>query len=165
MATCIRSSPAMNTLGFDASTLGNHEFNYGLDFLMKALAGANFPVVSANVAKKLGANPREDETLLKPYVILDREVTDGAGNTHPIRVGLIGFVPPQIMTWDRRHLEGNVNTRDIVEAAKAWVPQMREEGCDIVLALSHSGIAGAEHADGAWKTPQSRWRGSRASTR
>ena len=139
---------AMNTLGFDASTLGNHEFNYGLDFLMKALAGANFPVVSANVAKKLGANPREDETLLKPYVILDREVTDGAGNAHPIRVGLIGFVPPQIMTWDRRHLEGNVNTRDIVETAKAWVPQMREEGCDIVLALSHSGIAGAEHADG-----------------
>ena len=139
---------AMNTLGFDASTLGNHEFNYGLDFLMKAVAGANFPVVSANVAKKLGASPREDETLLKPYVILDREVTDGAGNAHPIRVGLIGFVPPQIMTWDRRHLEGNVNARDIVEAAKAWVPQMREEGCDIVLALSHSGIAGAEHADG-----------------
>ena len=139
---------AMNTLGFDASTLGNHEFNYGLDFLMKAVAGANFPVVSANVAKKLGASPREDETLLKPYVILDREVTDGAGNAHPIRVGLIGFVPPQIMTWDRRHLEGNVNARDIVETAKAWVPQMREEGCDIVLALSHSGIAGAEHADG-----------------
>ncbi|MGB3316845.1 MAG: bifunctional 2',3'-cyclic-nucleotide 2'-phosphodiesterase/3'-nucleotidase [Albidovulum sp.] len=139
---------AMNALGFDASTLGNHEFNYGLDFLMKSVAGAAFPIVSANVAKKLGANPREDETLLKPYVILDREVTDGAGKNHPIRVGLIGFVPPQIMNWDRRHLEGKVNTRDIVETARAWVPQMREEGCDIILALSHSGIAGAEHADG-----------------
>lgn len=42
---------AMNALGFDASTLGNHEFNYGISFLMKSLAGADFPVVSANVAK------------------------------------------------------------------------------------------------------------------
>ena len=139
---------AMNTLNFDASTLGNHEFNYGLDFLMKSVAGADFPIVSANVVKNMGATPREDETLVKPYVILDREVTDGAGNTHPIRVGLIGFVPPQIMNWDRRHLEGNVNTRDIVATAEAWVPQMREEGADIIIALSHSGIGSAEHTDG-----------------
>lgn len=139
---------AMNTLGFDASTLGNHEFNYGLDFLTKTLVGANFPIVSANVAKTLGATPREDETLLKPYIILDREVTDGTGAVHPIRVGLIGFVPPQIITWDRRHLEGKVETRDIVSAAEAWVPQMREEGCDIIIALSHSGIGSAEHSDG-----------------
>ncbi|MCT8331433.1 bifunctional 2',3'-cyclic-nucleotide 2'-phosphodiesterase/3'-nucleotidase [Acidimangrovimonas sediminis] len=139
---------AMNTLGFDGSTLGNHEFNYGLDFLMKAVAGANFPIVSANVATKLGASPRGDATLLKPYVILDRTVTDGTGQGHPIRVGLIGFVPPQIMNWDRRHLEGNVNTRDIVASAQAWVPQMREEGCDLIIALNHSGIAGAEHVDG-----------------
>ncbi|WP_347311322.1 bifunctional 2',3'-cyclic-nucleotide 2'-phosphodiesterase/3'-nucleotidase [Defluviimonas sp. SAOS-178_SWC] len=139
---------AMNTLNFDASTLGNHEFNYGLDFLMKSLAGANFPFVSANVVKKMGASPREDETLIKPYIILDREVTDGAGEKHPIRVGLIGFVPPQIVTWDRRHLEGNVQTRDIVTTAQAWVPQMLEEGCDIIVALSHSGIGAAEHTDG-----------------
>ncbi|MEZ5777861.1 MAG: bifunctional 2',3'-cyclic-nucleotide 2'-phosphodiesterase/3'-nucleotidase [Paracoccaceae bacterium] len=139
---------AMNTLNFDASTLGNHEFNYGLDFLMKSVAGANFPVVSANVVKKMGATPREDETLLKTYVILDREVTDGAGASHPIRVGFIGFVPPQIMNWDRKHLEGKVQARDIVATAEAWVPQMREEGCDIVIALNHSGIAAAEHTDG-----------------
>jgi 2',3'-cyclic-nucleotide 2'-phosphodiesterase/3'-nucleotidase len=135
---------AMNVLGFDGSTLGNHEFNYGLDFLMKALAGADFPVVSANVVKTAGATPREDTTLVPPYVILDREITDGGGTTHPIRIGLIGFVPPQIMTWDRRHLEGNVTARDILEAARAYVPQMREEGADIVIALSHSGIGAAE---------------------
>lgn len=139
---------AMNTLGFDASTLGNHEFNYGLDFLMKSLAGANFPVVSANVVKTMGASPRADETLVKPYVILDREVTDGAGAKHPIRVGLIGFVPPQIMNWDRKHLEGKVQTRDIVTTAQSWVPQMLEEGCDIIVALSHSGIGAAEHSEG-----------------
>ncbi len=139
---------AMNTLGFDASTLGNHEFNYGLDFLMKSLAGAEFPVVSANVVKEKGAGPREDKGLLKPYVILDKDVTDGAGSRHPIRIGLIGFVPPQIMNWDRRHLEGKVQARDIIETAKAYVPEMREQGADIIIALSHSGIGAADHADG-----------------
>ncbi|MGB8813532.1 MAG: bifunctional 2',3'-cyclic-nucleotide 2'-phosphodiesterase/3'-nucleotidase [Paracoccaceae bacterium] len=139
---------AMNTLGFDASTLGNHEFNYGLDFLMNTLAGANFPIVSANIAKKQGATPREDETMLKPYVILDREITDGSGAKLPIRVGLIGFVPPQIMQWDRKHLEGNVTTRDILATATAYVPQMKEEGADIIVALSHSGIGAAEASEG-----------------
>ena len=119
---------AMNAVGFDASTLGNHEFNYGLDFLMKSVAGANFPIVSANVVKNAAASPTGDDTLLPPYVILDRTVTDGSGNPHQIRVGLIGFVPPQIMTWDHRHLEGNVTARDIVDTASAYIPQMKEEG-------------------------------------
>ena len=138
---------AMNVLGFEGSTLGNHEFNYGLDFLLKALAGANFPVVTANVAKTPGATPRDDNTLVPPYVVLDRTVTDGAGTEHPIKIGLIGFVPPQIMTWDRRHLEGNVTARDILETARAWVPQIREDGADIVIALAHTGIGGAEAED------------------
>ncbi len=138
---------AMNAVGFDASTLGNHEFNYGLDFLMKSIAGANFPIVSANIAKKEGANPTGDQTLIKPYTILERTVTDGAGAQHKIKVGLIGFVPPQIMNWDRRHLEGNVTTRDIVDTAAAYVPQMKEEGADIIIALSHSGIGSADHSD------------------
>ena len=139
---------AMNTVGFDASTIGNHEFNYGLDFLVKSLAGANFPVVSANVVLEEGSDPTKDKTLVKPYVILDREVTDGAGATHMLKVGLIGFVPPQIMNWDRKHLEGNVTARDIIETAKAYVPQMQEEGADIIIALSHSGIGSADHSDG-----------------
>ena len=138
---------AMNTLGFDASTLGNHEFNYGLDFLMKSLAGADFPVVSANVVKKVGAKPSDDETLVKPYVLLDRKLTDGAGEQHDIKIGIIGFVPPQIMNWDRRHLEGKVQARDILDAARSWVPQMKEAGADIIIALSHSGIGAAKEED------------------
>jgi 2',3'-cyclic-nucleotide 2'-phosphodiesterase/3'-nucleotidase len=139
---------AMNTLGFDASTLGNHEFNYGLDFLMKSLAGADFPVVNANVALEKGSDPTKDKTLLPPFVILDHMVTDGAGTEHPVKVGLIGFVPPQIMNWDRRHLEGNVQARDIMETAKAYVPLMKEQGADIIVVLSHSGIGSADATDG-----------------
>jgi len=133
---------AMNTLGFDASTLGNHEFNYGLDFLMKTVAGADFPVVSANVVKgALAAAPRQDALFVKPYVILERMVTDGAGAELPIKLGLIGFCPPQIMNWDKRHLEGSANARDILATAAAYVPEMKEAGADIIIALSHSGIS------------------------
>ena len=139
---------AMNALGFDASTLGNHEFNYGVSFLMKSVAGANFPIVSANVVKEMGATPTQDTTLLPPYVILDRQITLGDGTAHPIKVGLIGFVPPQIMNWDRKHLEGNVQARDIVASARAYVPQMKEQGADIIIALAHSGIGEANASDG-----------------
>ncbi|ETX30122.1 bifunctional 2',3'-cyclic-nucleotide 2'-phosphodiesterase/3'-nucleotidase [Roseivivax isoporae] len=139
---------AMNAVGYDAGTLGNHEFNYGLDFLERTLAGAEFPVVSANVVTDRGADPTADTTLVPPYVILERDLTDGAGETHRIRIGVIGFVPPQIMNWDRQHLEGRVVTRDILKAARALVPQMRAEGADIVLALSHSGIGAAGHEEG-----------------
>ncbi|KIC39075.1 2', 3'-cyclic nucleotide 2'-phosphodiesterase [Ruegeria sp. ANG-R] len=139
---------AFNTVGYDAATLGNHEFNYGLDFLEKALSGADFPVVLANVAKEKGASPRDDATLVKPYVILEREIEMGDGSKHPIKVGVIGFTPPQIMNWDRKHLEGNVQARDIVETAEAYVPEMKEQGCDLIIALSHSGIGDADHSEG-----------------
>jgi 2',3'-cyclic-nucleotide 2'-phosphodiesterase/3'-nucleotidase len=138
---------AMNAAGFDAATLGNHDFNFGLEVLMRALAGARFPVVAANVVTKRAAHPAGDETLVPPYVILERRITDGAGEAHPLRIGLIGFVPPQIVAWDRRHLEGRVTTRDIVAAARAWVPRIRAAGADLVVALSHSGIAQATHSD------------------
>lgn len=142
---------AMNQLGFDAATLGNHEFNYGLSFLAKALAGARFPVVLANLAMQQGVDPTRDQTMLPPYVILDRTITDGAGQKHPFRVAVIGFTPPQVMIWDKANLEGSVKARDIYETAQAWLPVIREQKPDLVVALSHSGIAagsevGAENA-------------------
>ncbi len=139
---------AFNTVGYDAATLGNHEFNYGLEFLDKALAGAEFPVVLANVAKEKGAGPRDDKTLVNPYTILDRTIVTGDETKHPIKIGVIGFTPPQIMNWDRKHLDGNAEARDIVETAQAYVPEMQEQGCDLIIALSHSGIGDANHADG-----------------
>jgi 2',3'-cyclic-nucleotide 2'-phosphodiesterase / 3'-nucleotidase len=141
---------AMNTLGYDAATLGNHEFNYGLEFLTKSLAGANFPAVAANLVSGsvLASAPRADKTFLKPYVILEREMTDGSGAKLPIKIGIIGMVPPQIMNWDATHLQGHVQTRDIVDAAVAWVPEMKEAGADIIVALSHSGIAGGQRMGG-----------------
>lgn len=140
---------AMNTLGYDIATVGNHEFNYGLSFLDKALAGASFPFVSANIVMGtvLGEDPTKDKTLLPPFKILEREITDGSGNKRPIKIGFIGFVPPQIMVWDFQHLNGKVTTRDIVQTAKAYVPLMKEQGADLIVALSHSGIDGSGQTD------------------
>lgn len=139
---------AMNTLDFDAITLGNHEFNYGLDFLMTTLDGARFPVVSSNLATRKGADPRRDRTLVKPYVLLDRMIRDDAGLQHPIRIGVIGFAPPQVVEWDNHALDGRLHARDIVESARAWVPEMRERGAEIIIALAHTGIGAARHTEG-----------------
>jgi len=141
---------AMNGLGYEMSTLGNHEFNYGLEFLEAALAGARFPFVSANVVAgtTLGADPRTDKTLLPPYRIVEKRLKDGAGAEQTIRIGFIGFVPPQIVDWDAANLAGKVVTRDIVTAAKAFVPQMKEEGADLIVALAHTGIDGSPWRDG-----------------
>lgn len=132
---------AMNVLNYDCGTLGNHEFNYGLDFMFNTMNGANYPVVCANLTKgQLASDPKSDELFFKPYAIIEKTIKDGSGAESPVKVGFIGFVPPQIMVWDSKNLEGKAQTRDIVQAAEAWVPVMKEDGADIIIALSHSGI-------------------------
>ena len=133
---------AMNELNYDCGTLGNHEFNYGLEFLQNAMGTAKFPLVCANVLKANG------ETLQKPWIVLDREFTDESGAKQTIKVGVIGFVPPQIVQWDKSHLDGKATTIDIVDAANKHVPDLKKAGADIVVALCHSGIAGGERKGG-----------------
>lgn len=131
----------MNLMKYDAGNIGNHEFNYGLDFLHTALAGADFPYVNSNVyVDDRDSNPDNDKNLFTPYVILDRTIVDENGAEHPLKVGVIGFVPPQIMQWDKAHLEGKVVAKDIVESANKFVPEMKAAGADIVVAIPHSGI-------------------------
>jgi len=139
---------AMNRLRYDAATLGNHEFNYGLPVLEALLPGAGFPIVSANVARRLGAQPLLDTPFLPPYALLDRLMTTDEGALLPLRIGIIGFAPPQIVQWDRALLEGVLHSRGIVETAQAWVPRLRAAGAEIVIALSHSGIGTVE--EGPW---------------
>ncbi|KAE9529867.1 bifunctional 2',3'-cyclic-nucleotide 2'-phosphodiesterase/3'-nucleotidase [Testudinibacter aquarius] len=127
---------AMNLLNYDAATVGNHEFNYGLAFMDKALAGANFPYVSANVIDLATGKP-----YFTPYLIKDYQLVDDKGEKQTIKIGYIGFVPPQILTWDKKHLDGKLEVRDITETARELVPQMKAEGADVVIALMHSGLS------------------------
>lgn len=136
---------AMNLLDYDAANIGNHEFNYGLEFLLKALSGANFPYVLSNVfSVDADDDPDNDKPYFQPYILLDRTMTDRDGSEHDITVGVVGFTPPQIMTWDKSNLEGKVTVRDIVETAERVVPEMREAGADIVIAVPHSGLSTSE---------------------
>lgn len=128
----------MNALRYDAANVGNHEFNYGLPFLRQALATAGFPYISANVLNDEG--PAKGQPAFAPYVMLERRFTDEAGQPHTMKIGVIGFVPPQIMQWDRLNLSGRVAARDIPETARTLVPKLRAEGADVVVVVAHSGF-------------------------
>ena len=127
---------AMNTLDYVVGNLGNHEFNYGLDFLHKAIASAKFPYINANIIDVKSKKP-----LFTPYLIKETTVKDKDGATHTLRIGYIGFVPPQIMTWDKANLDGKVTVNDITETARRYVPEMRKNGADVVVVIAHSGLS------------------------
>ncbi|MBS6032911.1 MAG: bifunctional 2',3'-cyclic-nucleotide 2'-phosphodiesterase/3'-nucleotidase [Pantoea sp.] len=127
---------ALNTLDYSVGNLGNHEFNYGLPYLKKALAGARFPYVNANVIDSKSGKP-----LFTPYLIKSTEVVDRDGKTQTVKIGYIGFVPPQIMVWDKANLQGKVRVDDITETARRYVPEMRARGADIIVAIPHSGLS------------------------
>ncbi|WP_312411996.1 bifunctional 2',3'-cyclic-nucleotide 2'-phosphodiesterase/3'-nucleotidase [Pseudescherichia sp.] len=127
---------AMNTLDYAVGNLGNHEFNYGLDYLHRALAGAKFPYVNANII-----DAKTQKPLFTPYLIKETTVKDKEGKTQTLRIGYIGFVPPQIMTWDKANLSGKVTVNDITETARKYVPEMRSKGADVVVVIAHSGLS------------------------
>ena len=136
----------LNQLGVDAANIGNHEFNYGLAFLRQALATANFPYVNANVYLDDGVNkdPAQAKNAFTPFVILERSFKDAAGTAHTLKIGVIGFVPPQIMQWDQANLSGKVTARDILETARRFVPEMKARGAQLVIAIPHSGFERGE---------------------
>ncbi len=134
---------ALDRLAYDAVTVGNHEFNYGLDFLNRAIEGAKMPVVNANVYQA-----QQDEPYFVPYVILNKTVVDSHGQNHTLKIGVIGFVPPQIMEWDKANLEGKITVKPIVETAKKYIPIMKKKGADVIVALAHTGISSEPYEPG-----------------
>ncbi|TVO32863.1 2',3'-cyclic-nucleotide 2'-phosphodiesterase [Vibrio algivorus] len=135
---------AMNLLNYDVANFGNHEFNYGLDFLAEATNDAKFPYVNANIV-----DAKSGKNYFNPYVIKDYQFKDTDGKSHDIKVGYIGFVPPQIMVWDKKNLTGKVQVNDIKQTAEAFIPKMRSEGADVIVAIPHSGISTEKYQQGA----------------
>ena len=134
----------LNAMHYEVGTLGNHEFNYGLDYLADAIKQAKFPIVNANVVKA-----GTEEPYYTPYVIQEKTVVDNKGKSHKLKIGYIGFVPPQIMVWDKANLTGKVETRDIVKSAQKYVPEMKKKGADIIVALAHTGPSDEPYHEGA----------------
>lgn len=133
-----QTSPIMsllNAMQYDAMTMGNHEFNFGLDYLNSVISGAKFPIVCANVVNAITKTP-----YFRPYTILLRTFHDRDGKLQILRVGVLGLLPPQIVAWDGANLKGKVETLDGYTTAQKYVPEMKAAGADIIVILSHSGI-------------------------
>ncbi|VXB43838.1 2',3'-cyclic-nucleotide 2'-phosphodiesterase [Exiguobacterium sp. 8H] len=134
---------AMAALNYDAVTLGNHEFNFGLEFLYNAMEGSKGKLrfVNSNV-KDLEGNPIVSKFNVdgQEVQIIERTVTDLDGETHAIKVGVFGVVPPKIMSWDSGNLQGRVTAEDIIPSAREAVQKLKGQGADVVVALAHSGI-------------------------
>jgi 2',3'-cyclic-nucleotide 2'-phosphodiesterase/3'-nucleotidase len=152
---------AMNQLRFDGAGVGNHEFNYGLAYLNQVTgshfnvdgvaadaprcAGPAFPIVLANIY-----SARTRQPLFQPYRILTRRIDavgpDGKPLTATLKIGIIGFAPPAVLSWDKRWLDGKVYAEGVRETAQKYIPQMRAEGADLVVAVSHGGLDGAPYS-------------------
>ena len=132
---------AMNRLDYAVATLGNHEFNYGLEALERAYAQARFPIVCCNVLK-LDGSP-----WFPPSIVVERDFADESGTTRRLKIGVIGVAPPQIAQWDEAHIRGRLTTVDIVEAARAEVGRLKGR-VDLIVALCHSGLSRLASAPG-----------------
>ena len=123
---------AYNKAGYEAIAVGNHELqDYPMSFFEKANAGANFPFLSANIVMA----DNQDEYYVKPYTIIDKKI-----NGENIKVGVVGFIPPQTKRWGKDNLEGNVVIKDIMPTAREIIPEVAEQS-DIVVVLGHTGVS------------------------
>ena len=118
---------AMNRMKYDAATLGNHEFDYGMEVLENVIRGADFPIVSSNY--DFSNTPIEG--LIRPYLIL---------NKGGVRIGVMGIniQPKGLIAAD--HYKG-MKFLDPVKTANKMAKKLREEHrCDLVICLSHLGF-------------------------
>jgi 2',3'-cyclic-nucleotide 2'-phosphodiesterase / 3'-nucleotidase / 5'-nucleotidase len=115
---------ALNALRYDVATPGNHDFDFGVDFLRRAAAEATYRYVSANVVND------SDKALFAPTVVVTRGV---------LKVGVTGFTTPGTMLWDKAQL-GKMRVRRIADAAPAALAALDRDGVDLKLVLIHSGF-------------------------
>lgn len=116
----------MNRMRYDACTIGNHEFDFGLENMRRIFQMAEFPVVCANYGFK--GTPLED--VVKPYVVLERK---------GVRIGVFGLSPEMEGLVAEENYRG-VTYEDPVQAANRVAAHLKlEERCDVVICLSHLG--------------------------
>ena len=124
---------AMNRMGYDAATLGNHEFDNGLDTLAAVLETAQFPIVCANY--DFAGTAMEGKT--KPYVIVHKG---------GLKIGITGLgCDPKGLISDRNFLPAKY--LDPYISAQRVADELRLKKCDIVVCLSHLGTYGKAEGD------------------
>ncbi|ACZ90281.1 bifunctional metallophosphatase/5'-nucleotidase [Streptosporangium roseum] len=124
---------AMNAIGYDAVTLGNHEFNYGLPLLATWVRQMKAPVLGANAVHARSGLPA-----YRPFTIKTMRIK----GEKPVRVGVLGLTNPGVAIWDKANVEGRLRFTDLVDSAKKWVPVIRGLGADVVVVTAHAGDSG-----------------------
>jgi 2',3'-cyclic-nucleotide 2'-phosphodiesterase / 3'-nucleotidase / 5'-nucleotidase len=127
---------AMNLLGYTAAAIGNHEYNYGIPYLERAVAQAKFPFLSGNTFKH-----GTSEHAFKPYALIPHTTVEG----DTIVIGVTANTPPGVHVWDRGHVEGKLQFRDIVTSLTPIVAEMKARGADVVVVLSHGTFEGSSY--------------------
>ncbi len=127
---------AMNLMRYDASAIGNHEYNYGIGTLDSTLAQAHFPFVAANVFRH-----GTDQPAYRPYVLLAHVVAPG----DTVLVGVTGVTPPGVLIWDRGNVLDRLDFREPVASLKPVVAEMKARGADVVVVLNHGGLEGTSY--------------------
>ncbi|QDI76866.1 MULTISPECIES: 5'-nucleotidase C-terminal domain-containing protein [Leisingera] len=133
---------AFQVLEYDAAGLGNHDFDFGLAALAGVLRDMPCPVLCSN----LTAVQAEIDLPFANTAVLERQIP-GCPGLPPVRIGLLSVLPPQTLIWCGRALEVQLAATGIVETAEGEARRLREQGCDLVLALAHTGIAAGTGAD------------------
>ncbi|MGH4137816.1 5'-nucleotidase C-terminal domain-containing protein [Clostridium sp.] len=125
----------MGAMKYDSWTLGNHEFNYGLEALKRIKTDAKsegIDMLSANTYKT------DNKNFVEPYIIKSFVV---GGKT--IKVAILGLTTKTVPSWeDATHYAG-LHFNDLVDEAKKWVPIVKAAGADVVIVSAHSGEEGA----------------------
>lgn len=130
---------AFSVLGYDALGLGNHDFNFGLETLTRVLKDAPCAALCSNMQ----AIAAEEVLPFVATVILERSVP-ALPHAPKVKIGILSVLPPQTMIWDAQLLAGRVQVQDMAQSAMARAAELRQAGCDIVLALAHTGVGGEE---------------------
>jgi 2',3'-cyclic-nucleotide 2'-phosphodiesterase / 3'-nucleotidase len=136
---------ALNRLRYDAATFGNHEFNFGLNFLQTSLRGADFPYVNANIfVEDHNSMSFDDINYFNPYVILEKRFSDTMGVDQDLKIGVLGLITPIAAKWDEEHFKGKLKIKSMVGTAEHFIPIMKGKGADIIIVLAHAGLAADE---------------------
>jgi 2',3'-cyclic-nucleotide 2'-phosphodiesterase (5'-nucleotidase family) len=139
---------AMNLVGYDASVLGNHEFNFGLDVLRRSLEQSRFPWLAANVSGSKEA---------RLPVAAELVVVRGG-----VRVAVLGLTNPNIPRWELASHWAGLSFSDPVAVAAARLPELRKRA-DVVIVVLHSGFerdletgasTGSEYENYGWRVAQ-----------
>jgi len=118
---------AMNEIGFSAMAIGNHEFDWGIQVLRERIAQSSFPYLAANIIDKATG---QVVSFIKPYTIVEK---------NGLKIAIIGLATPETAYKTNPKYSKNYNFADPAQTVTQRIPELKQQGTDIIIVLSHLG--------------------------